>query len=56
MYKSDYKKQKEFEALILNGKEQEVIDYYNQNYYSVNIKKNKFNGVYNLAIWGNVKL
>ena len=56
MYKSDYKKQKEFEALILNGKEQEVIDYYNQNYYSVNIKKNKFNGVYNLAIRGNVKL
>lgn len=56
MYKSDYKKQKEFEALILNGKEQEVIDYYNQNYYSVNIKKNKFNGVYNLAIRGSVKL
>ena len=56
MYKSDYKKQKEFEYLILNGKKQEVIDYYNNNYYSVNIKKNKFNALYNLAIRGDVDL
>lgn len=55
MYKSDYKKQKEFEELILTGKIEDVIEYniYNN---SVNLRKNGFNGLYNLAIRGNVEL
>lgn len=56
MYKSDYKKQKEFENLIINGTRQEVLDYYNYNSYSVSVNKNKFQSLYNLARKGDVEL